>query len=135
MLKENAIDLKTIRTLVFSVQGDYVNKVDFNVKVENVKLVEPKAASVAETESEDRVISRNYPNPFTGYTVIQIPTESNSAAIKVYDMMGRLVDSKTMPMKNDSEFIYQSKSIMKGIYSYEVIDDKNSKHKGSFVIR
>ncbi|MDG1805385.1 DUF4114 domain-containing protein [Flavicella sp.] len=131
----NTIDLKTVRTLVFSVQGDYVNKVDFTVKVENVKLVEPKVASVTGTDDIENEVSRNYPNPFIGKTVIEIPRDSRTAAIKVFDMMGRLVDSKSLPTKDGNEFYYQSKSNMKGVYSYQVIDDNQYVHKGSFMIR
>ena len=105
------------------------------MKVENVKLVEPKAASLEGIEEGDKIGMKNYPNPFHGITTIQIPGSSRTTLIKVYDLVGRLVDVKTLHAKSDAQFDYNAKSDMNGIFRYFIKDDNDTVYKGIFVIR
>lgn len=130
----NTIDLKTIRTIVFSVQGDYANKVDFSVEVKNVTLTQLKTAST-NTIIGESVSIKNYPNPFVGSTTIEIPKSARTASISVFDTMGRLVDQKNLEVNNGNKLKYISKTSLRGIFRYIIKDDENNEYKGSFVIR
>ncbi|MFC2109055.1 DUF4114 domain-containing protein [Bacteroidota bacterium] len=129
----NTIDLKTIRTIVFSVQGDYVNTVDFSMDIENVKFVAANTASIDENFAK-KLELRNYPNPFRGRTSIEVHRVTNSAVISVYDVTGRLVDQKEL-VASGNVLNYNAKPSLNGIFRYVIQDESSHIYKGSFIIQ
>jgi len=129
----NTIDLKTIRTVVFSVNGNYSSYVPFSINLKNIILKDGSTAAVHSNELvKGKVL--NYPNPFHNATTIELQNDTRTIKIQVYDMMGRLVDQKELQTSNGRKAIYNAPSKLKGIYNYIILDDSNKTYKSKFVI-
>ncbi len=89
-----------------------------------VEIPENADAPIADSP----IIVSNYPNPFSGSTVI---TTSNSAdksivrTVRVSDLLGREVKTLTIPA-GSSSVEFDAAGLSKGIYIYTVISDQAS---------
>ncbi|MBU3013055.1 DUF4114 domain-containing protein [Polaribacter vadi] len=130
-------EIKNIKTIVFSVIGDYSTFKSFNLTIDNLSL--SASNSVLSTEEfsildESKVV--NYPNPFSSTTTIVLPTTSSAVQIKVFDLLGRVVDFKNLDtLSTNNKVSYTAPSLGTGIYKYVLKDDSNKTYKGTFVIR
>ncbi len=128
------LDIKDIKTIVFSVIGDYTYYTPFSLQVNGVQF---KQAVIDEDEnaftSTESIM--NYPNPFKTSTVIALPETSRQISIVVSDVLGRIVDHKTLTQNsNQSTFKYEAPQLTNGVYNYSVTGDNNNQWKGSFII-
>ncbi|WP_405567323.1 DUF4114 domain-containing protein [Polaribacter sp. Asnod6-C07] len=130
-------EIKNIKTIVFSVIGDYSTFKTFNLTIDNLSL--SASNSVLSTEEfsildESKVL--NYPNPFSSTTTIVLPTISSAVQIKVFDLLGRVVDFKNLDTSSTNNKVsYTAPSLGTGIYKFVLKDDSNKTYKGTFVIR
>lgn len=130
----NHIEFIDIKTIVFSIVGDYTYYNPFSMLVSSVQL--------KQTENEDDNIDYtteesivNYPNPFKTVTTLAIPETSKTISIIVSDVLGRIVDHQLLNHENNlSTFKYKAPQLAKGVYHYSVTDEKTNKWKGSFII-
>jgi hypothetical protein len=130
-----ATEINNIKTIVFSIIGDYTNYIPFNIKVNNLSF-KTQTVLAAETflaRKELKLI--NYPNPFTENTTIKLPVSSKFVQLKVFDLLGRLVDNKILNTKNFmNEVQYNSPSFKNGIYKYILKDDHKKLYSGTFIV-
>lgn len=129
-----SIEITDIKTIVFSVIGDYTYYTPFSLHVTSVQF---KQADVTENENEFATVEsiENYPNPFTTSTVFALPETSRQINIIVSDVLGRIVDKQTLTHdSNQSTFKYEAPQLTNGVYNYSVTDDKNHQWQGSFII-
>tara|TARA_B110000902_G_scaffold102440_1_gene121130 strand:- start:572 stop:3952 length:3381 start_codon:yes stop_codon:yes gene_type:complete len=129
------VEITNIKTIVFSVIGDYVNYIPFNITVNDLSLISQSTLgtnNIAQVK-ENKLI--NYPNPFTNSTTIRLATNSEFIQIKVFDILGRLVDHKKLNTANSkNEAKYNVPNLKSGIYKYLLKDDNNSSHSGTFIV-
>ena len=79
---------------------------------------------------------KNYPNPFTNTTTIQLPQTANSIYITVYDMLGRMVDQQNIQTQSGSKAVtYHAPRLRAGMYVYTIVDDTQKKYNGRFLIK
>ncbi|TPN86888.1 DUF4114 domain-containing protein [Aquimarina algicola] len=143
-------DFKKIRSIVFSVQGDYQNFVPFHLQVSELSFEGAKSeentdfASEATQENEELAqvlieedskdtILKNYPNPFINQTTIQIPGDYDQIDLKVIDMLGRTVRQENVTPNNNT-IIFKTKNLVPGIYYYIIRGNNKKKYKGSFMV-
>ena len=131
----NAAVLEDIKTIVFSVNGDYNNFIDFNLSVSNVVFGKSEVLTVDDIVVEKMKVV-NYPNPFSSVTTIKLLNGTQFINIQVVDMLGRIVDRQKINTNgNDKRVIYNSPIQLKtGVYRYLFYDDTKQKYKGSFII-
>ena len=155
-LQEN---IGNIKSIVFSVQGDYQNFTPFYLEVANVAFAketdspavatpvteneevqeveeQPSEETVAvETIAQTKVIKlSNYPNPFTTHTTIQVPGNHNEVEMIVVDMIGRTVRKERMPLV-DNTLTFVTKNLIPGVYQYVIRANIDKKYTGKFLIR
>jgi hypothetical protein len=129
------VEITNIKTIVFSVIGDYVNYIPFNITVNDLSFISESTLGTNNTAQvkENKLI--NYPNPFTNSTTIRLATNSEFIQIKVFDILGRLVDHKKLNTANSkNEAKYNVPNLKTGIYKYLLKDDNNSSHSGTFIV-
>lgn len=89
----NAATLTDIKTVIFSIQGDYQNFTPFNIQVTNARFGMENTLDVAEFEQEtptNTVLA--IPNPMTTHTQLQFTAkQSGNAQLFVYDQVGKVV--------------------------------------------
>lgn len=129
----NAFDLKAIKSLVFSVAGNYKTQDPFSIEIRNVQFREARIAAVDSERSQKRQLI-NYPNPFTGTTTIQLPKPAENVLMKVFDTAGRLVDQQYLDTDFGNSVRYTAKTNLYGLHFYTIRDDAQNEFKGSFVI-
>ena len=129
-------EITNIKTVVFSIIGDYTKFNTFNISIDNLSF--SASNNVLSTENynifEENKIT-NYPNPFSRNTTILLPNSSEFVQIKVVDLLGRTVDFKNLNTSSANKKVeYNAPKVTAGMYKYIVKDDKNKIHKGTFLI-
>lgn len=132
----NTATIKNVKTIVFSIIGNFENYQSFQLSVDNLSL--SPAGSVLSNDNfviDSNSNLNNYPNPFSVNTTIVLPNASNSITIKVFDLLGRTVDIKKIETTNSNKNVaYKAPKVTPGIYKYILEDDTKGVHKGTFVI-
>ncbi len=154
--------IENLKSIVFSVQGDYQNFTPFFLEVANVAFVKETNTDVETTDStlvnENEEIAqndeenidetlategieqtktvtlKNYPNPFTTQTIIQIPGAHKNVEITVVDIIGRIVRQERMSINNNT-VTFSTKNLIQGVYQYVIRGNVNQKYKGKFLIQ
>lgn len=130
----NSTEITNIKTIVFSIIGDYTNYKPFSINVNNLSFSSNNVLAVDNNNLEDNVKMFNYPNPFTNTTTIQLVSESQSVTVKVYDVFGRVVDVQRINTNNSIKVQYNAPQLKTGIYKYRLTDENQKKHSGTFII-
>ena len=129
------LQIQDLKTIVFSIIGDYTYYNPFSMHVSTVQF---KYTEEEEFENDLPIFESiaNYPNPFSSTTMITIPRESKNISILVSDVSGRIVDHQLLThINNQSTFKYEAPQLADGVYHYSVTDGKTNQWKGSFIIR
>ncbi len=130
------VEITNIKTIVFSVIGDYTNFKPFNFSINALSF---SSLEVLSTEQYDNIENQeivNYPNPFTKTTTIILPNPSEFIKIQVFDLLGRVVDVQEIKTNSHSNKIsYNAPKLKSGVYKYRLKDDTNKMHSGSFIIK
>ncbi|TXD49171.1 ice-binding family protein [Polaribacter sp. IC073] len=129
------VDIANIKTIVFSVIGDYTNYIPFNIAIKNLSFTSQAVLSMDRFSTEKKAKLMNYPNPFTQSTTIKLPVNSEFIQIQVFDVIGRIVDYKKLDTDNSMNKVqYNAPNLKSGIYKYLLKDDKNKSHSGTFIV-
>lgn len=87
-------NITDVKTIVFSVLGDYANAVPFNLEVSEVAFGAQQSLSINDFETEDNTL-RAFPNPMQSNTTINFTVAQNETVqFVVYDQLGKQVYSK-----------------------------------------
>ncbi|MCL7754073.1 DUF4114 domain-containing protein [Polaribacter sp. Z022] len=130
----NSAEINNIKTVVFSIIGDYTNYIPFQIDVKNLSFSKNDVLSVETFNEAINTKAFNYPNPFSTTTTIQLPTISQTVKIQVYDTIGRVVDYQILNTNSSNKIQYNAPQLKKGMYKYRIIDDANNQHSGTFII-
>ena len=129
-------EVTNIKTIVFSVIGDYTNFKSFDFSVNSLSFG-AKVLSTEEIDNQEenlRII--NYPNPFSNSTTIVLRNSSQFINIQVFDLLGRVVDMKKInTIENSNKVNYSVSNFKMGIYKYRLMDDQNKMYTGTFIIK
>ena len=131
----NSAEISNIKTIVFSVIGDYTNFVPFNLEVNNLSFTSETVLNTKNYISNLDIKLYNYPNPFSSSTTIKLASRSSFINLQVYDSLGRVVDAK----KIDTDYthlkaIYRAPNLRNGVYKYLLKDEKGKTFSGNFLI-
>jgi len=130
----NNMEIRDIKTVVFSIVGDYMYYNPFSMLVSHVQFKESDLNANEPMKTNDAI--SNYPNPFNNTTTIVLPQHSNSIDIIVSDVLGRIVDHQTLSQSsNQSNYIYAAPQLANGVYNYSVINESSTQWNGSFIIK
>lgn len=131
----NSVTITNIKTIVFSIIGDYKNYKTFNFSVNAVSLCKNIALNTDNFSIVKTTKLINYPNPFRGTTTIKLSSGSEFIQIKVFNLLGKLVDSKKINTDNSMNTVkYNASNLKNGIYKYHLKDDKNKLSLGTFIL-
>tara|TARA_B100000809_G_scaffold16392_1_gene14686 strand:- start:5765 stop:8935 length:3171 start_codon:yes stop_codon:yes gene_type:complete len=132
----NTVQIKNIKTVVYSIIGDYSNTIAFAMSINNLSFSKQGVLGVSDVNIGKSKKLINYPNPFEYSTTISLLEASNSVIIQVFDLLGRQVDFKNISTGFASKKIYYtSPNLSRGIYKYRLKDDYNKLFFGSFLIK
>ncbi len=150
--KQN-VTIEELRSVVFSIQGDYQSFTSFNLDISKLAFTVETAEENEEEENtapiaidsddiEDITNSStaitNSPNPFRTQTVIKMPTPQQKLTISVIDMLGRIVQKEELGSTGTSTdtFTFTAKNLQRGVYKYIIRGDNFKKrYEGSFLIQ
>ncbi|WP_158837286.1 T9SS type A sorting domain-containing protein [Polaribacter sp. L3A8] len=131
----NKAVITDIKTIVFSIIGDYTNYKPFNFDINQIAFTTNSTLSTDDVIVKNNNKLKNYPNPFTSSTTILLPTATNDIQIKVFDVMGRVVDIQKISSRSSfTKVQYNAPQLKKGVYKYSLIDDTKSQHSGTFIV-
>ena len=103
--------------------------------IQQLRFSNESVLTVDTFETETTTL-RNYPNPFTNSTTIQLPQMASSIKIEVYDMLGRVVDQKDIqPHSSNQAISYSAPQLVTGMYVYRITDDQQRTYTGRFMIK
>ena len=111
----NSEPIINIKTVVFSVIGDYVNSKPYSIDINNLAFKKASSLGVNDIAVVEREALKNYPNPFRTSTTIKLNNPSSDVDIQVIDMLGRTVDVQHI-QANNNKVEYNAPSLSKGIY-------------------
>ncbi len=150
----NTQSLDNIRSIVFSVQGNYIDFKAFEVAISNLMIVDQLGAEPitpnAEVEEETEVLVTvpsilevekikkiiNYPNPFVTRTLIQLPDGIHTNVnIQIIDMTGKTVRSERLNMNTENSYNFEAKNLSSGIYYYVITNGSGKTYYGSLMIQ
>ncbi|WP_051336280.1 DUF6923 family protein [Aquimarina latercula] len=130
-----SVNVTDVRSVVFSIQGDYQNFSSFDVEISELVFSNNTVLSTEEYEIQEKVENvLNYPNPFQATTFIRVPeTLKGTITITVVDMLGRIVRNEELQMISSNEAKFDAQDLHTGIYKYVVSDTNKRKYQGSFM--
>jgi hypothetical protein len=130
-----------IKSIVFSVQGDYQNHAPFELQLESLALTQSRymeavtapmndvmeAEGLAENPVVEAIKLTNYPNPFTEYTVICLPEQTTEATVTLTNIQGQQMYQNTLQTENGSCVRMEALNLPDGLFIYTVYDVQNGK--------
>lgn len=155
--EKQEVSIENIRSVVFSIQGDYQIFTPFTIEVSKLKFTSEKEQEETTDitgdentegiamDNEDVEISpennstfiTNSPNPFKTNTTIKMPTPQKKLTISVIDMLGRVVQKENLGGTGilTDTFTFTARDLQKGVYKYIIRGDNFKKrYEGSFLI-
>jgi len=129
-------EVSDIRSIVFSVQGNYSTYKAFNLEVESLKIMKTKAFNSSSALDENQMAKVfNYPNPFSNQTTIELPNEIKNYTITVVDLLGKIVRYENGTNSWGKKVIFKVGNLSTGLYLYTITSDQNQQYTGRFVIQ
>ncbi|MFS4455982.1 DUF4114 domain-containing protein [Maribacter sp. 2304DJ31-5] len=146
--EDRPMDFTRLKTIVFSVQGDYANYTPFNLEIFQVALTNdtreevPKIGDVVwealemgevvqstpQGTVEEPLKIMGYPNPFVEYATITFPEATPNVKTILTNMAGRIVYQDTLSTLTDNRSIQlRVQHLSRGIYIYTLWDARNGK--------
>ena len=130
--------IKNLRSVVFSIQGDYKNSTSFTLDISKLSFTLEKESIENVSINNSNITVTNAPNPFSTQTIVKMPTANQKITISVIDMLGRIVQEEELTNEGrlSYTFTFTAKHLAQGIYKYIIRGDNFKKrYEGSFLIR
>ncbi len=115
----NPATISDVKTIIFSLQGDYHNYVPFDMQVHSAHFGMESTLSVAQFETQNETNKLlAIPNPMTTQTEIQFTAkQSEDAQLFVYDQMGKVVYIAKVSIENGHNNISLNRNNLRpGLY-------------------
>ncbi|WP_282084983.1 DUF6923 family protein [Aquimarina algiphila] len=142
-----------VRSVVFSIQGDYQNFAPFHVEVSDLAFtstviinpeIDPETPDAGDDENDEvaqvmdeqpeTIRLMNYPNPFNNQTTITVPGVHNELEMTVIDIIGRTVRQERI-VPNQNTITFETRDLIPGVYYYTIRGNNKERYKGNFLIR
>lgn len=131
----NSIPIENVRSVVFSISGDYTNFQEFELNVNDVTFGK-STLSITTIDQNAVAQLQNFPNPFVDSTSIQLTQSSNTVTIQVYDMSGRTVDAQDITTTQGGRIAtYLPSDLGCGIYVYTITYMDGTSNSGKLIKR
>jgi hypothetical protein len=128
-------DYSNIKSLVFSVKGNYSNYQKFDLSVKNVSFRNNNMLNDNELELITTTKLFSYPNPATNYTTLVLPKKADNAQIVIIDALGHIVYQNTHKVSSlKNEITLPISNLSGGVYKFVVIANKNEKMQTNIII-
>lgn len=143
-----------LRTIVFSIQGDYKNYTPFEFEVKELALTETGMAQTPNEEEgltielQDDVITEyidskeayiqlvNYPNPFTSYTLIGLPEASPKVSVTITTLSGQILyQEEVNTLQGGSQVRLELSHLPSGFYAYRLVAHNSAKSYSGKLIK
>ncbi|KZS42876.1 hypothetical protein AWE51_16030 [Aquimarina aggregata] len=135
--KQNRV-MDNLRSVVFSIQGDYKNNTTFTLDISKLAFTMVEETNGNIIVDNDTTTITNSPNPFRSQTTIKMPTDNQKITISVIDMLGRIVQKEELGGIGTPTqiFTFTAKNLQQGVYKYIIRgDDFKKRYEGSFLIK
>lgn len=118
-------DIQNIKTIVFSVLGDYVASVPFNLAISEVAFGETQSLGINEFENNETTLSA-YPNPMTSQTTLEFTvSKSKTVQLVIYNQLGKQVyNASHDTLSGKNSITIQRGNLSKGLYFCKIISDQ-----------
>jgi len=131
---------QALKTIVFSVGGDYSNFSDFELNIKKVVFTNKAISSTIAPEEnllEEKVThAYNYPNPFKTNTTVVLPKAVLNAEIVIFDLKGRQIWNKKYDYNSpQTEFPVALYNLTPGMYKALIIAEKEERFSISLLVR
>ncbi|AQS93226.1 hypothetical protein BXQ17_03655 [Polaribacter sp. BM10] len=131
----NSAVVTNIKTIVFSIIGDYTNFVPFDIEVKDLSFTSTTVLNKEEQLKNSNAKPFNYPNPFSSNTTMVLSSSSSYIILQVYDSLGRIVDTKKIDTDSTQlRATYKAPNLKNGQYKYLLKDEKGKTFSGTFLI-
>ena len=135
-----AANAQNILSLVY---GNFYDRIPEEMPSAKTKSNIKKKAQrkVIQPKEKNNIAENNfgvYPNPVQNYATIKytVPIDCNTAEIKVYDMLGKILFSMPISQKGAGEIVFDTMLTGKGVFLFTfVIDGKTIDYKKVVVLR
>lgn len=121
------VSLTKIKTIVYSITGDYKNFAEANLKIGNVNFNK----DVVTKQSEYTTVGA-YPNPFPRYTTLTFPAQYKSGMLQITDAVGRVVMNEEINIYN-GEYNLDAIKLNKGLYFFTLNTKEGAKTSGKLM--
>ncbi len=118
-------NITDVKTIVFSVLGDYANAVPFNLGVSEVAFGAQQSLSINDFETEDNTLQA-FPNPMQSNTSINFTMAQNETVqFVVYDQLGKQVYSKTFnAVAGQNSITFNRGGLSAGLYFCKIANSQ-----------
>ncbi len=153
------VDFTQVKTIVFSVQGDYQTYAPFALEIGDMTLttsdIPEEEEETQEEETDEKVILANfdsmesvgvdpiveylelkhYPNPFIEYTVVTLPAETERVTVNLTNLSGQMVYQDNLgTQQNNSAVRLEVPGLHPGMYVYTIMDFQNGRtYRGKLI--
>jgi hypothetical protein len=124
-----AVDIDSIKTIVFTLNGDFENYTAFDLKISNVNF----NSQIAKPNQLLKSVGA-FPNPFARYTTLTFPADTKTGQLIVSDENGRVVFNESIKVFN-GEYSFDAQTLKSGIYIFSLKDEKSNKNTGKLIIQ
>jgi hypothetical protein len=132
----NPVGITNVKTVVFSIIGDYTNYIPFNMAINDLSFNTQSVLALNDLSIEKGNRLINFPNPFEMNTTIRLMETSENVTIQVFDLVGRLVDVQKLSTNSESKSVlYTIPKLTSGIYKYRLKDSNNKVFFGVFLVK
>ena len=126
----NPMNFDNLRSVVFSISGDYSSFKPFELQLSDVSL--EKSSIIEEIATTQKL--QNYPNPFTDHTKILLTQSAESVQLRVFDLSGRMILSQDVDTaQGEREVTFTPQDMRPGIYTYTITYDDGKTEASKFV--
>ncbi len=122
--------LTNVKTIVFSLHGNYSTYAPFALQVNQVAFNASETLHIQTVEVETNLRLSAYPNPMIAETTIQLTSDqSDTVTVMVYDQLGKIVyKTEVQIATGNNKIVWKKESLNSGIYIVKVISQHQSYH-------
>ncbi|MDC1162500.1 DUF4114 domain-containing protein [Tenacibaculum sp.] len=133
--KGNSVEIKNIKTIVFSIIGNYESYTSYHINIKDVTFKKGVVPNISENFLSEGTKLFNYPNPFNRSTTINLPSKSEFVTIRVFDLLGKVVNIQKLKTDDSLKRVqYENINLKEGVYRYLVENDQREVYSGAFMI-
>ncbi len=124
--------LNNIKSLVFTIQGDYKEFTEFKMDISKVSFNNTVPLVAINTANNDNV--KVYPNPIERSAIISLPSSVTSGTLVITNALGSIVRSEFITVFN-GKYTFNRNNLQAGGYMFKVITNDTNAYNGKFILK